>query len=92
MSDFETVSRLMAPYAEWLGTKIWLCEKVGRRLSCVGRAGEERYDESFIVYEDERFVLFAEREFSDEERRVAEKIVASVRGVLDKVRQDGRGR
>lgn len=78
MSDFERLSEVLKPYAKLLGTKIWLCEKIGKRLSCIARAGEETYSESYVVYEDEKYVLFAEREFSVEEKAKAEEIVRAV--------------
>lgn len=78
MSDFERLSEILKPYARIFNTKIWLCEKVGRRLSCIARAGEETYSESYIVYEDQKYVLFAEREFSEDEREKAKGIIRAV--------------
>lgn len=78
MSDFELISAILAPYSEKLGTKIWICEKIGRRLSCIGRAGEESYEQAFVVYENEKYVLFAERKFTDQERQLAAQIAETV--------------
>ncbi|ODN30510.1 hypothetical protein [Fervidobacterium thailandense] len=78
MSDFERLSEILKPYAEILNTKIWLCEKIGKRLSCIARAGEETYSESYVVYEDQKYVLFAERELSDDEKVKAEEIIRAV--------------
>ncbi|MGC8902305.1 MAG: hypothetical protein ACP5KD_02995 [Fervidobacterium sp.] len=65
MSDFERLSKLLEPVANMLNTKIWICEKIGRRLSCIARSGEENYCESFKIYEDQKYVVFAEREVTD---------------------------
>jgi hypothetical protein len=70
MSDFEKLSELLKPYAERLNTKIWICEKIGRRLSCIARAGEESYRESFIAYEDDKYAVFCECEITDEEKNL----------------------
>ena len=70
MSDFEKLSEVLKPYAERLNTKIWVCEKIGRRLSCIARAGEESYRESFIAYEDDKYAVFCEREITDEEKNL----------------------
>jgi hypothetical protein len=78
MSDFERLSELLKPYAERLNTKVWICEKIGRRLSCIARAGEENYSESFIAYEDERYIVFCEREVSESERAFLSKMVEEI--------------
>lgn len=65
MSDFEKLSQLLLPIAKKLNTKVWICEKIGRRLSCIARAGEETYSESYQVYEDEKYVVFAEKELNN---------------------------
>jgi len=67
MSDFERLSQLLMPIAQKFNTKIWVCEKIGRRLSCIARAGEETYSESYQIYEDERYVVFAEKEIRNEQ-------------------------
>lgn len=59
--SFEKLSELLKPVAEKLNTKIWVCEKIGKRLSCIARAGNEEYTESFIVYENGHYIVFAER-------------------------------
>jgi len=79
MSDFEKLSELLKPYAEKLNTKVWICEKIGRRLSCIARAGEESYSESFIAYEDERYVVFCEREISEGEKSFLRTMVEEIK-------------
>jgi len=78
MSDFEKLSELLKPYAEKLNTKIWICEKIGRRLSCIARAGEESYCESYIAYEDDKYAVFCEREITDDEKDVIMQALSDV--------------
>ncbi|MGQ9856177.1 MAG: hypothetical protein ACUVQF_05525 [Fervidobacterium sp.] len=70
---------MLIPYAAMLNTKIWICEKIGRRLSCIARAGDEKYSESFIVYEDEKYLMFAEREVDEDEYVLIREIVERVK-------------
>ncbi|MFN3691278.1 MAG: hypothetical protein ACK4R7_00155 [Fervidobacterium sp.] len=71
MSDFnvlfEQLSKILEPLAEKLNTKIWICEKIGKRFSCIARAGIENYCESYIVYEDEKYIVFAQRQLNEQE-------------------------
>jgi len=67
MSDFRTLSKYLEDVAKVLNTKVWICEKIGRRLSCVARAGEESYSEAYQVYEDDKYVVFAERQLNNSE-------------------------
>ncbi len=78
MSDFEKLSELLKPYAEKLNTKIWICEKIGRRLSCIARAGEESYCESYIAYEDDKYAVFCEREITDDEKDLIMQALSDV--------------
>ncbi|AFG34429.1 hypothetical protein Ferpe_0288 [Fervidobacterium pennivorans DSM 9078] len=78
MSDFEKLSELLKPYAERLNTKIWICEKIGRRLSCIARAGEESYCESYIAYEDDKYAVFCEREITDDEKDLIMQALSDV--------------
>jgi len=78
MSDFEKLSELLKPYAEKLNTKIWICEKIGRRLSCIARAGEESYCESYIAYEDDKYAVFCEREITDGEKDLIMQALSDV--------------
>ncbi|AMW32154.1 hypothetical protein SAMN04488510_11925 [Fervidobacterium changbaicum] len=79
MSDFERLSQILTPYAQQIGAKLWVCEKIGRRLSCIARAGEETYGESFIVYEDEKYVAFCEKNLSTEERSLVAEAVLRIK-------------
>ncbi len=79
MSDFEKLSSMLIQYAAMLNTKIWICEKIGRRLSCIALAGDERYTESFIVYEDEKYLMFAEREIDEDEYVLIREIIERVK-------------
>ncbi|MCX7653475.1 MAG: hypothetical protein N2Z58_02200 [Fervidobacterium sp.] len=67
MSDFEKLSKLLSPIAERFNTKVWICEKIGKRLSCIARAGQESYTEGFIVYEDDKYVVFSQKELKGSE-------------------------
>ncbi len=67
MLDFKTLSNYLEDVAKVLKTKVWICEKVGRRLSCIARAGEENYGEAYQVYEDEKYMVFSERQLSTSE-------------------------
>lgn len=85
MSDFEKLSDFLKPYADNLDTKVWICRKVGKRMSCIARAGSENYSEAFISYEDENYVLFTEREITrDDERELINKLMVSFKQLLDK--------
>jgi len=64
---------------------VWICRKVGKRMSCIARAGSENYSEAFISYEDENYVLFTEREITrDDERELINKLMVSFKQLLDK--------
>lgn len=71
MSDFnalfEQLSKTLEPLAKNLNTKIWICEKIGKRFSCIARAGIENYCESYIVYEDEKYIVFAQKQLNEDE-------------------------
>jgi len=84
-SDFEKLSDFLKPYADNLDTKVWICRKVGKRMSCIARAGSENYSETFISYEDENYVLFTEREItSDDEKELINELMVSFKQLLDK--------
>jgi len=84
-SDFEKLSDFLKPYADNLDTKVWICRKVGKRMSCIARAGSENYSEAFISYEDENYVLFTEMEItSDDEKELINELMVSFKQLLDK--------
>jgi len=84
-SDFEKLSDFLKPYADNLDTKVWICRKVGKRMSCIARAGSENYSEAFISYEDEKYALFTEREIVDAyEKDLVNELMVSFRKLLDK--------
>ncbi len=60
MLDFELIEGTFSKIALEKNCKIWICEKVGKRFSCIARYGEEKYSESRVVFEDERYVVFCE--------------------------------
>ena len=85
MLDFEKLSDFLKPYAEKLNTKVWICEKVGKRMSCIARAGLENYSEAFISYEDDKYALFTERAIVDAyEKDLVNELMVSFRKLLDK--------
>lgn len=79
MLDFEKLSGLLKQYVEKLQTKVWVCEKVRRRLSCIARAGEDNYSENFIVYEDDKYTIFCEREHSNEDRELVKNVLEEIK-------------
>ncbi|MGB4263428.1 MAG: hypothetical protein WBJ29_07860 [Fervidobacterium sp.] len=84
-SDFEKLSEFLKPYAEKLNTKVWICKKVGKRMSCIARAGSENYSEAFVSCEDENYVLFTEREVTDTvDRELVDELMISFRKLIDK--------
>ncbi|WP_018962479.1 hypothetical protein [Coprothermobacter platensis] len=83
MSDCET---LLKQTAQMLGCKIWVCEKVGRRMSYLPplKAGEDKYIEPQIICEDEKFALLGEcQEVNEKMRSQGMKVIMCVRRHFD---------
>lgn len=62
--------------------KVWVCEKIGKRVSFIQglKAGLERFEPPKIVFEDERFVVFAQVEnVCPELIKAAGKVIECVR-------------
>ncbi len=60
MLDFEFLNNELSKIAREKSCKIWICEKIGKRFSCIARYGEEQYTESEVIYEDEKYIVFVE--------------------------------
>jgi len=85
MLDFEKLSVFFETVCREVEYKSLDCEKVGKRMSCIARAGSENYSEAFISYEDEKYALFTEREIVDAyEKDLVNELMVSFRKLLDK--------
>lgn len=62
--------------------KVWVCEKIGKRVSFIQglKEGLERFEPPKIIFEDEKFVVFAQIE------DVCPELVDAARKVIDCVR------
>jgi len=83
MSDCEM---LLERFCQQFQCKAWVCEKVGRRMSYLAplKAGEERYCEPMVLFEDDRFVLFVQCDQINEEMKSwGWKVVDCVRRHFD---------
>jgi hypothetical protein len=79
MSDCE---KLLEKIAELFGCKIWVCEKIGKRISHIPglKAGEERFVPPMVGFEDEKYVVFVQAdEMSDQLKDMCEKVIECVR-------------
>jgi len=83
MSDCE---KILKQLCQQFQCKAWVCEKVGRRMSYLAplKAGEERYCEPMVLFEDDRFVLFVQCDQINEEMKSwGWKVVDCVRRHFD---------
>ncbi len=79
MSDCE---KLLKKIAESFNCKIWVCEKVGKRISHIPgmKAGEESFVPPVVGFEDEKYIVFVELQtLSDEIKQMCKKVVECVR-------------
>ncbi len=60
MLDFKILDNELSKIARENSCKIWICEKIGKRFSCIAKYGKEQYTESEVVYEDEKYIVFVE--------------------------------
>jgi len=80
--------KLLKQIAQIFNCKIWVCEKVGRRISHIPglRAGEERFVPPLVAFEDEEYVVFAQLD------RVSDQLKQMCKKVIDCVRSDRKDR
>ncbi len=74
--------KLLEKIAERFGCKIWVCEKIGKRISHIPglKAGEERFVPPMVGFEDENYVVFVQvNEMSEQLRTMCEKVIECVR-------------
>ncbi|MCX7812758.1 hypothetical protein [Pseudothermotoga sp.] len=91
MSDCEELLRMIA---QRFDCKIWVCEKMGKRISHVRglKAGEEKYIEPTVVFEDERYIVFVEsEELCNELKELCAKVIECVRGFTKDFKTSGSG-
>ncbi|MBO8140157.1 MAG: hypothetical protein J7J43_00300 [Thermosipho sp. (in: Bacteria)] len=62
MSDFKTLKNLLEQIAEKYNCKIWIAQKIGKRISFIKnlKAGKEFFTSPKILWENENFIIFAE--------------------------------
>lgn len=73
---------LLKQIAEMFDCKVWVCEKVGRRINHIPnlKAGRERFVPPTVAFEDENYVVFVEADGLNEELiKLCEKVVECVR-------------
>jgi len=80
MSDCE---KLLLQIASEFGCKIWVCEKIGRRISYIQglKAGEERYLPAQVVFENERYAVMCEIE------HISKKLMLKAKRVIECVQK-----
>ncbi len=73
---------LVQKMAQAFKCKVWVCEKFGKRVSFIQglKAGPERFEPPRVVFEDEKFVVFAQVE------NEYPQLVEAARKVIDCVR------
>jgi len=81
MSDCE---RLLLLIASKFKCKIWVCEKIGKRISYIQglKAGEERYLPAQVVFANERYAVMCEAE------HVSEKLILEAKRVVECVQKE----
>ncbi len=79
MLDFDRLNKFLLAIANEKGCKIWICEKVGRRLSCVAKYGEEQFCESRVIYEDDRYVVFCENLNDEQMEKYLVEVIGNAR-------------
>lgn len=79
---------LIQKMAQDFKCKVWVCEKVGRRISFIQglKAGNESFEPPKVVFEDEKFVVFAQVE------NEYPQLVEAARKVIDCVRNSTKDR
>jgi hypothetical protein len=62
MSDFEVLKKLLEQIAEKYKCKIWIAQKIGKRISFVKnlKAGNEYFSPPQILWENQKYIIFAE--------------------------------
>ncbi|SHH22417.1 hypothetical protein [Thermosipho atlanticus] len=62
MLDFKKLKNTLNQIAEKYQCKIWVCQKIGRRISYIEglKAGKEYYLPPEILWENENYVIFGE--------------------------------
>ncbi|WP_041446335.1 hypothetical protein [Pseudothermotoga thermarum] len=79
MLDFDTLNKLLPRVVIEKNCKIWICEKVGKRLSCIAKYGEEHYCETRIIYEDEKYVVFSQNLNDEQTQKQIVEVIKSAR-------------
>ena len=62
MSDSKKLKSLLEQIAENFNCKIWIAQKIGKRISFINdlKAGKEFFMPPKILWENERYIVFAE--------------------------------
>ncbi|QTA37677.1 hypothetical protein JYK00_08090 [Thermosipho ferrireducens] len=79
MSDFKKIKEILEKIARKYNCKIWICEKIGKRISFIEglKAGKEFFMPPQIVYEDNEIIIFTENltETNDEFHTLLKEVI-----------------